>query len=435
MAQETYTVKGGDTLSGIAKQLFGDASQYNKLGYKGDPRGLQVGTQLKYNSSQPTSQSTAPTQPSQEVKQSVTNQVAQTQTTTKQRLDAINAPIKSSDEIQGEIDKITDGLDIPEAPNLKDFYQTYRDESGINTMEDVLGGLNDQYREAEARIRQKKNMQMGEQVSMDVIGGRVSEIQRQGMDELDFMGRQIQVVGEQLNNQYKMLDTMMNLEQMDYDNALKTYTTKYNERMDSYKLLRQEEEVQFDRNMQVVQFERDSAMANLQIYVDLLSKGTLRYDGLTQESKLMISKLEIQSGLGVGFLSNIKPPPGSDVKSITTRTDPNGNRYADMLIINPDGSYKVDSKLLGREYVSGGGGGSSVDTEAKELDKIKSNFLKALGSPDIQVVATPKQRAEAEKYGEKYQTRETFIRRLMLEHPDVDKKIIQDHVYSYYSDK
>ena len=43
---ETYTVKAGETLSGISKELLGDASRWKELGYTGDPTKLQIGTVL-----------------------------------------------------------------------------------------------------------------------------------------------------------------------------------------------------------------------------------------------------------------------------------------------------------------------------------------------------------------------------------------------------
>lgn len=50
-AGETYTVKGGDTLSKISKQFYGDANEYMRIFYANrgelkDPDKIQVGQQL-----------------------------------------------------------------------------------------------------------------------------------------------------------------------------------------------------------------------------------------------------------------------------------------------------------------------------------------------------------------------------------------------------
>jgi len=50
-AGETYTVKGGDTLSKISKQFYGDANEYMRIFYANretlkDPDKIQIGQQL-----------------------------------------------------------------------------------------------------------------------------------------------------------------------------------------------------------------------------------------------------------------------------------------------------------------------------------------------------------------------------------------------------
>lgn len=369
----------------------------------------------------------------QQVKWEISDEANQFQTDYEARLKALQSPLKIPDEMKSEISALTEGLEIPEAPDLTKYFQEYREQTGITQMEAILGQLQSDYRDAEARTRARRNQALGDQVSMDVIGGRVSEVERQGQEELSFVGRQIQVVNDQLNTQYKLMDTMMNLEQMDYDNALKTYQTKYNERMKAYELLRTQESMQFDQNMRLIQFERDSAMANLQIYIDLISNGTLNAANLSDASKLAINKLEIQSGLGLGFISKIQPPPGSNIKSITTRTAGDGNQYADILTVNQDGSISVSSQLIGSVYRQASGGSSGKEPEDPAV-KMRADFMGSLQKPSVPVVTNAQQRADAEKYGEPYQTRETLIKRLQLEYNQIDPRDIANMVYKYYPD-
>jgi nucleoid-associated protein YgaU len=50
-SDQSYTVKGGDTLSKISKQFYGDANEYMRIFYANrdklnDPDKIQVGQQL-----------------------------------------------------------------------------------------------------------------------------------------------------------------------------------------------------------------------------------------------------------------------------------------------------------------------------------------------------------------------------------------------------
>ena len=54
---ETHTVKKGETLSGIAEKLLGDASRWKELGYTGDPTKMQIGTVLNVPGVVPTLES------------------------------------------------------------------------------------------------------------------------------------------------------------------------------------------------------------------------------------------------------------------------------------------------------------------------------------------------------------------------------------------
>lgn len=58
-----YKVAAGETLSGIAKKL--GLSDYNQLGYKGDPTKLQVGTVLNYGDNSQPAPAAQPAQPAQ----------------------------------------------------------------------------------------------------------------------------------------------------------------------------------------------------------------------------------------------------------------------------------------------------------------------------------------------------------------------------------
>ena len=213
---------------------------------------------------------------------------------------------------------------------------------------------------------------------MNVIAGRVGEQERQAMIRIDFWGRQKTRAVNQLNSAYNIINTMVSLTGQDFSNAMSVYNTKFQQNMAIYNAFNEEKRYQDQKIQQQKEFEfesqykmaglsldlyqaeqsaiareQSSATANLQIYAGLIKDGSLDFANLDENTKLSIQKMEIQSGLGTGFLSKItKDNPNGEIMTTTTRTDAAGNKYADTLIRNPDGSIKVDTTFLGKEAVT-----------------------------------------------------------------------------------
>jgi hypothetical protein len=219
--------------------------------------------------------------------------------------------------------------------------------------------LKDMQAVEEARLRRRKLDAEGKQVGLGVISGRISEIERQSMEELGFIGRQMDRKQGQLESAYKLVDMLVGFEQMDFQNALSLYNTEFNNNMAMYKQLRGEYEYEKDFEQRLVERDQDMARANLEIYINAIVSGNMRWDEMSADQQAEIHKLEVKAGLGYGFLSKLKMPPGADIKSITTRTDQNGVMWADTIYINPDGSLRVESLEIGQSYVKPASGGSS----------------------------------------------------------------------------
>ena len=325
--------------------------------------------------------------------------------------------------------------DAPEAPDLTDLFGELRDEYGIDGLENEMNLLKEEQRLAEARLRERTHTAEGKAVSMGVIGGRVSEIERQEMDRLDFIGRQLARKGDQLNSAYKAVDMFMGFENQDFQNALALYQTEFDNNMAAYKALRAEEEFDKTFEQRLIERDQDMARANLQIYMDQIAAGTLDYASMSSEMKAEIGKLEVKSGLGVGFVSKLKIPAGANIKSITTREDPDGYTYADTIYVNPDGSIKIVSTKIAKTKVaprSGGSGGPSAQDKADA--KTTAAFNKALASPGINIASSRSQSNRWDDEGESWIKREDLIRRLKVQFPSIDPGDISTAVYQYYRD-
>jgi hypothetical protein len=126
----------------------------------------------------------------------------------------------------------------------------------------------------------------------------------------------------------------MTLEGLDYNDAVNRYESEFDRNLKIYDLISDARKEAKDD----LRDDRNAARANLQIYANAAISGNIDYDSLGPEQKLMIQKLEVQSGLPVGLISSIKKDPKADI--IFTSTN---NGITQVGFRNSDGSIKVES--------------------------------------------------------------------------------------------
>ena len=244
-------------------------------------------------------------------------------------------------------EQIMAGVETPELFNAEEEALTKSELLGVPGMEEELNALKDDLRIQEAIRRSRKATAEGRASSMGAIEGRVGEIERQEMDRIDHINRMIAYKQDQLNTAYGAIQFMIDLKQIDFNNAMTLYGTQLDANLSIYKQLRSEFESDRTFEQQLIQDQRDNATATLQIYTNLITSGNMTYGELDKGTKAELKKLEVQSGLGIGFLSNLKIAPGENIKSITQRQGRDGYMYVDILKVNADGSLTTTSKRLG----------------------------------------------------------------------------------------
>jgi hypothetical protein len=273
--------------------------------------------------------------------------------------------------------------DRPGLVSMVGLYEQVRNEKGLGDIEKALTDLEAQRMEAEARLRGRSQTERGKAgVNLGVIEGRIGQVERQERENIDFINRQISTKSFQLQIGNDLVKTIMDLTSTDYNNAVQDYNSRLAENIQMYEMV--ESKRRFDENLifqkeQAVEEKRqfevqfaeqqkradeNMARANLQIYMDLVTKGSVAWGSLSESQKGMINKLEVQSGLPVGFMSSMTIPAGANIKNISTRVDASGTQWTDILMLNNDGTFTVKSEKMGSTYQTKSAASSSSKDKA-----------------------------------------------------------------------
>lgn len=392
-----YIVKAGDTLSGIAKNL--NVSQSSITGYRsGNANLIFPGEKLSYGGAgaSPVATST-PVTPAQVPL--FADQVQQDAFVRENTLDLeqIGTGLDMSgagEQVNALTQQLMGNATRPTSVSLLDTFNEFRTTMGLGEVEGEIAKLKADEQAIYAAARQRTNFERGKTVAMNVQQGRVSEVERQERENLDFVQRQISFRTDQLNSAYSVINQMVQFTQMDYQNASDAYDKEFSQKMSMYEQLRSEQFQERDFQFKFQQAQKDNARANLEIFTNMITKGNMNYNDLDRSTQLEISKLEIQSGLGLGFTGKLKIAPSESVKAISERVDPSGNKYADVLKIDQNGKMYTESVFLGKQSVaksSGGGSSSSSSSNAQataaakkkaDFNNAADNFRKELRSGD-----------------------------------------------------
>lgn len=277
----------------------------------------------------------------------------------------------------------------PDAPNFEKIYSDLRKSYGVTDMESTLNQLNLQAREIQAEKRTRVAGEEGKPVAMNVIAGRVSETERQENERLDVVLRESEYYSNQVKNSYAVIDTIMKIKDMDYDNAKESYDSVFDKTM---KVLQYGQDLE-DRELSREQQATDNARANLQIIYNNLTSGDSDFSTLSSADLTTIAKLEVQSGLPQGFVQTLKNTnPAAEIISSSSRQEANGSKYTDIVMRNKDGSLSVQSVYLGAERLPANASGSDPKmTEAetgREARSRVSSYLSARTGADGYVSPT-----------------------------------------------
>lgn len=266
---------------------------------------------------------------------------------------------------------ITPTEKLPEAPSYKERYEALRGEQKVSDLETQLTEATQREETIRAETRQRISAETGKPVAMGVIAGRVGEVERQQNERLDAVLREKNYITNQLKVKYDVIDNVMKLEKLDYDTATDRYDKSFQQNLNMFNLVKGISDTQKTDEERKI----DNARSNLQVIYNNLTAGGVDISSIDDATKMTIQKLEMQSGLPVGFYTTLKAKnPKADVLSTTTRVS-GTSKYADIIMKNEDGSLTTKSVFLGTSEKEGG---ADKLTEAEQIRQARSTTSRQL---------------------------------------------------------
>lgn len=277
--------------------------------------------------------------------------------------------VQSFDEIANELK--SSGLlpsgGAPTAPSMVDTFQNLSEKKGLDAISASITDLKAQQDQIASQLQTNKTSERGKPVPLNVIEGRISQESQQAQDQFDFVGRQLARKQDEYNSALGNIKMIMDFTQTDFNNASSVYNTKFTQAISTFNLIHG---IQQDQKTDV-QRAMDNARANAQILVNNLKDGSLDINSLPPDQQVQLNKLEVQSGLPVGFFASIKKDPKADI--IFTSTD---SGVTQVGIRNPDGTVSVQS------YGTRTSSGKATEAEVKQsyMSSIESNLQSVSGA-------------------------------------------------------
>jgi hypothetical protein len=254
----------------------------------------------------------------------VNSYLAQYQAVIQQAQDTLNTPQQTPEQIFAQVQsQIIPNTPAPAAPNLVDLFTSLTTSQGISDLETSLTNTKDQIQTIQDQVSEQAQTEAGKPVPTNVIAGRQSQEAQNAQVQLDFLNRRVSVMTDELSTRYNIVNTIMQLTQQDYTNAVQAYDTQVQQNLDVYnaftgELTRLDQERQaaaqtvltgtgqlIEWAKQDQQEQQAQANANLTVYANLIKSGNINYSDLSSDQQLQIQKLEVQAGMPTGFLESI----------------------------------------------------------------------------------------------------------------------------------
>lgn len=304
--------------------------------------------------------------------------------------------VQSPEELKAQLTPTTP---LPDALNRAKRFDELRTQYGVSALEEGLNGLKAEQEALIAENRQRVNAQRGQGVAGNVVAGRIGEVERQTQERLDYIGRQISRATDELSTKYNVINLYMGFENLDYQDAVQRYEQEYTRNVQIYEMIAGQQK----QARSEFEYDQQAARANLQIYANAITSGNLNAGSMSDDQKLMLNKLEVQSGLPIGFVSSLNLSPKDRLININEKT-------GEALVVGENGGFQV----IQTGFSSGAGtGGGSAKVGSNEYN---ANIRSTMSSKLSQIAnsyghISPEQwRGALNAYVQDGGTREDFIK-------------------------
>lgn len=357
-----YTIKQGDTLSALAAQNKTDVPTLLKLNPDiKDPNLIRAGASLNLPDATPSpviSQfASTPSVVTSDPLRNADNQKQLEQQKQDQADEQELLRLTRRQQIQ-QLQTLTN-TGSPERPDLVGTYNKLRDEQGIAGLETSLTDIRKQKLELKNQLNEFEHRMSGQGRTQGEVDTAVGVESKKLQEQYDRLTTEESSLVDQLNTKNSVIETIINLTGKDYDNAVQDYNTEFSQTLQTINTIKGIQ----DADKSDEERRQDNARANLQILANQLSSGDLQFSQLDPVQQAQINKLELQAGLPTGTIARIKDQnPKADIVATTTRTDPSGNAYTDIITRDKaTGEMKVQTISRGKERIPASSGGTSSD--------------------------------------------------------------------------
>jgi hypothetical protein len=223
----------------------------------------------------------------------------------------------------------------PDTLNRVEEFEKLRTTQGVADLEKTLTDLKAQEDQLYAERRQQKTAERGKPVAQGVIEGRIGQEERDYLERVDAIGRQVARTTDELNTKYNVINTYINYMGLDYQDAVAAYDKEYAINFQVYDLVAKEKAAE----RSAYEYDTTAAKANLQIMMNAITNGNISYSNLSSTDKLAIQKLEVQAGFPVGTMSNLQMSPKDKILAFS-------EDKTQAIVVGADGGFTTISTGL-----------------------------------------------------------------------------------------